>query len=106
MNRPNIKDFFSDDITPKMINNMFLENKELYNYIQALDNYIDELESRFVENRVMQKIAEEEIKQKLLWLDNLLCTIHRDGGSFIEENGYQKAYDKAMDKIISWLPIS
>lgn len=59
-----------------------------------------------VENRVMPKIADKEIEQKLLWLDNLLCTIHRDGGDFISENGYQKAYDKAMEKIINWLPIT
>ena len=56
MNRPNIKDFFSEDYTPQMINNTFLENKELYNYIQAQDNYIDDLSNR-LEKLVMPKIA-------------------------------------------------
>jgi len=46
MNRPNIKDFFSEKTTPSIVNNMFLENNELYNYIQALDNYIDDLSNR------------------------------------------------------------
>lgn len=46
MDRPNIKDYFPDDMTPQMLNNTFLENIELYNYIQALDNYINELSNR------------------------------------------------------------
>lgn len=41
--------------------------------------------------------------QKLTWFDNLLCTIHRDGGHFIEDNGYEAAYNKAMDKVIKWV---
>ena len=58
MDRPNIKDFFSEDTTPSMINNTFLGEPELYNYIQTLDNYVDELESRLVENRVINFLAE------------------------------------------------
>jgi len=46
MERPNIKNFFSENTTPQMVNNLFLEQPELYNYIQALDNYIDYLSSQ------------------------------------------------------------
>ena len=44
--RPTIKSYFPEDMTVGRINNTFLKNKELYNYIQALDSYIDELESK------------------------------------------------------------
>lgn len=46
MNRPNIRDFFSEDMTPQMLNNLFLEQPELYGYISAQDIYIDDLESQ------------------------------------------------------------
>jgi len=58
MERPNIKDFFNEDITPRTINNLFLKETELYNYIQALDAYIDELESRPLEAGVILQLAE------------------------------------------------
>ncbi|AUR85408.1 hypothetical protein NVP1074O_40 [Vibrio phage 1.074.O._10N.222.49.B7] len=32
-------------------------------------------------------------------LDNLLCTIHRDGGHYIEKHGYRKATNDAISKI-------
>lgn len=52
---------------------------------------------------MMQEYADYISSQSKQILDNLLCTIHRDGGQFISENGYQKAYDEAMKKIIVWL---
>ena len=42
MDRPKIKDYFPENMTTQMLNNTFLENKELYDYMQALDNYIDQ----------------------------------------------------------------
>lgn len=69
---------------------------QMYNdWLASPDNY----NSSQLEPLVSQKIADD----KSLWLDNLLCTIHRDGGHYIADNGCQKAYDKAMEKIIAWL---
>lgn len=48
MERPKLENFLPKDTTTDMVNNMFLENKELYSYINALDNYIDCLESNSV----------------------------------------------------------
>lgn len=48
MERPKLENFLPENTTTDMVNNMFLENIELYNYINALDNYIDELESKSV----------------------------------------------------------
>ena len=53
MERPEIKNFFSKEYTPKEINEIFLSNRELYLYIQNLDLYIDELESNQVQAGVM-----------------------------------------------------
>ena len=46
--RPKLENFLPEDTTTDMVNNMFLENNELYNYINALDHYIDHLESKSV----------------------------------------------------------
>ena len=43
MKRPNFYDYIPKGTTVKEIQEMFKKNKHLYNYIQALDNYIDEL---------------------------------------------------------------
>ena len=48
MERPKLENFLPGDTTTDMVNNMFLENNELYNYINALDHYIDHLESKSV----------------------------------------------------------
>jgi len=58
MERPNIKDFFPEVCTHRTINKIFLENKELYNYIQTLDIYIDELI-----NQIESLIKENNFKQ-------------------------------------------
>ncbi|HAH37773.1 MAG TPA: hypothetical protein DCL81_15065 [Algoriphagus sp.] len=46
MKRPTIEQFFSESTTPKDINQVFLNNPELYRYIQFLDRYIDYLEEK------------------------------------------------------------
>ena len=38
-------------------------------------------------------------KKNQSMLDSLLCIIHRDGGHYIEEHGYQKAFADAIHKI-------
>ena len=44
MTRPIIKDFFPFSHNVLIMNDIFTSNPELYNYILALDSYIDELE--------------------------------------------------------------
>lgn len=39
-----------------------------------------------------------ELQQKLL---NLLARIHRDGGQFVDENGFEKAIEAADDLIVA-----
>lgn len=58
MNRPKIKDFFSEDATVGNIQFAFSSEPELYNYIQALDTYIDELEKPETE-RDMWKMLDQ-----------------------------------------------
>ena len=42
--RPKIKDFFSEEITISKVHACYIIVPELYNYMQALDAYIDEIE--------------------------------------------------------------
>lgn len=44
MKRPTIDEFFPESTTPKDINDVFLNNPGLYQYIQFLDRYVDWLE--------------------------------------------------------------
>ena len=46
--RPQFRDYLPADTTTQMITDIFLNNKELHRYIVALDEYIDELESKSV----------------------------------------------------------
>lgn len=46
--RPQFRDYLPADTTTQTITNIFLGNKELHSYIVALDEYIDELESKSV----------------------------------------------------------
>ena len=46
--RPRIEDFYPKGTDVKTIQNAFIENIEMYNYINALDLYIDEIESKQV----------------------------------------------------------
>mgnify|MGYP005749625231 CR=1 FL=1 len=56
MKRPTIDQFFPESTTPKDLNRVFLNNPELYRFIQALDGYIDWLESK-----VEDELRNEEI---------------------------------------------
>ena len=44
LERPKIENYLSEGTTTDMVNNMFLENPELYDYLNALEKYVDELE--------------------------------------------------------------
>lgn len=49
MERPKIKDFFTEGTSVRKAHERYVAAPELYNYIQALDSYIDELEKRIDE---------------------------------------------------------
>lgn len=46
MERPLITEFMGDGFTLDKAHKQYLENLELWNYVQALDAYCDELESK------------------------------------------------------------
>jgi hypothetical protein len=46
--RPKIKDFFPTDTNIQAVNDAYYNNKELFNYCQALDNYIDGIEENSI----------------------------------------------------------
>lgn len=49
LRRPLITEFMGAGFTLKKAHKMYLNNIELWNYIQALDKYCDELESKLCE---------------------------------------------------------
>ncbi len=52
MKRPNFYDYIPKGTTVKEIQEMFKANEHLYNYIQALDTYIDELSNTFERSNI------------------------------------------------------
>jgi hypothetical protein len=46
LERPKIKDFFPEETTVSQVNKVYAASPELFKYIQALDNYIDESETK------------------------------------------------------------
>ncbi|MFH1525612.1 MAG: hypothetical protein ABIG69_03010 [Bacteroidota bacterium] len=51
LERPKIQNYLLEGTTTDMVNNMFLENPELYDYLNALEKYVDELENNGREGR-------------------------------------------------------
>ncbi len=51
MVRPRIKGYWGENITLKQVHDTYLNQPELYNYAQALDNYIDCLEKKLLPNK-------------------------------------------------------
>ena len=123
--RPTIKSYFPEDMTVGMINNTFLENKELYNYIQAIDNYIDELESSRVEPEIklatygqwinlekqeppkgiyiltwhqLDRIQMQKYDGKM-FNDPITCPVDKNG----EPIGFTSSYPKEVIKY--WMPL-
>ncbi len=41
--RPEIKEFFGEDATIEKVHKTYIDNPELFQYAQALDEYIDEI---------------------------------------------------------------
>ena len=64
MERPKIEDFFPKDYTMERLNDFFLQNKGIYNYIQSLDNYIDELESK-TSGMTIQEAIDDLLDERL-----------------------------------------
>jgi len=57
--RPTIKEYFGDDVTLARVHETYIEQPELFQYAQALDRYIDSIESS------PQQPSEEEIEKIL-----------------------------------------
>lgn len=52
MNRPMITEFMGDGFTLNKAHMQYLENLELWNYVQALDAYTDDLEEQLSKQQV------------------------------------------------------
>lgn len=75
------------------------------NEIDLLANYIDKVDY----STTFHDIAGERkhsiamvAANRLKMLNDLLCTVHRDGGQYIFEHGYKKATEDAL-KIVAKL---
>lgn len=102
-----------ETITEEELVEKFIANKEIEFYHKFSETRLRNTEWVEEKSKIIFKYISDTIreykqiskcdieKEKELWLDNLLCTIHRDGGHFIRENGYKKAYDVAIDKIVN-----
>jgi hypothetical protein len=49
LKRPVITEFMGNGFTLNKVHKQYLENLELWNYVQALDDYCDSLESKLSE---------------------------------------------------------
>ena len=64
MDRPKIKDFFTEGTSVKKAHARYVAAPELYNYIQALDTYIDEIEKRIDEVNKTVFVNSEKCKHE------------------------------------------
>lgn len=74
-----------------------MDNKEIE--IDLLLNYIDKVDysGSFHDIAGERKHSLAMIAgDRLKMLNDLLCTIHRDGGQYISEHGYKKATEDAV----------
>ena len=68
-------------------------------------NHIDKLNltNRLIEISKDEQSISREMAARHRMLDSILCTIHRDGGHYIERHGYRKATKDAINKITKGL---
>lgn len=60
--RPSFKDYLPENTTVDDIKKMFGANSNLYKYILALDNYIDQLEEVYSSGLYVVELSDQEIK--------------------------------------------
>ena len=65
MRRPNITDFMGDGFTLDKAHKQYLENLELWNYIQAQDKYIDYFEAFAVNLAREKQLLEWKLEGKI-----------------------------------------
>jgi hypothetical protein len=65
MNRPIITEFLGDGLELYDVQKKYLECIELYNYMQALDTYIDYMEENFIPNE-SKTVNRNENAEKVL----------------------------------------
>ena len=70
MNRPMITEFMGDGFTLDKAHKQYLHNLELWNYIQALDVYIDYLEEKLSERQSSTEVNEQH-ENKALHIANV-----------------------------------
>ena len=77
---PNIKDYFGVNTTLEKVHLFYTDNPELFNYAQALDRYIDELEESPVPDKVedVVEVLQKQIDRLEVHDEMLLNTICED----------------------------
>ena len=62
------------------------------------------MQQRFNHERQEKNIREvKDMKTHKELLLNLLATIHRDGGHYVDDHGVEKATEDAMKKVVAWI---
>lgn len=80
MNRPKIKEYFGENATLQQVADTYNSQPELFNYAQALDRYIDELEESPVPDKVedVVEVLQKQIDRLEVHDEMLLNTICED----------------------------
>ena len=73
MNRPQITDFMGAGFTLNRAHRQYLENLELWNYVQALDKYVDELEDKIIKdtNNIVMIVGSDPTKLPIAIIDKI-----------------------------------
>lgn len=93
MERPKIEDFMPKDAGITTVHKEYNKSLILYSYMNALDQYIDELESRPVQAGVIKKNAEIYIcKIKMLGFPFATCDKQK-ADDWVSEDPSSNYYD-------------
>ena len=78
--RPKIKEYFGENATLQQVLDTYESQPELFNYAQALDRYIDELEESPVPDKVedVVEVLQKQIDRLEVHDEMLLNTICED----------------------------
>jgi len=99
--RPIIKDFFGENATLTQVHNTYLSQPELFKYAQALDWYIDHLESK-LQNNSVHHLIEKAIYDTINQVH--YSHIHPDVVEPIEANAWREKWFNDNKKLIESLP--
>lgn len=80
-----------DDITAGYATDITMYDYPLSERIEELSNRTEDI---------------KELIEREQQLGDLLARIHRDGGHYVQEHGWEKACADAENKVVNWLAVS